>query len=38
VEWALVELIRHPNVLKKVQDELDDVVGQERVIDENDIP
>jgi len=38
VEWALVELIRHPNVLKKVQDELDDVVGQERVVDENDIP
>jgi len=38
VEWALVELIRHPNVIKKVQDELDDVVGQERVVDENDIP
>ncbi|KAH9564139.1 hypothetical protein CY35_04G008600 [Sphagnum magellanicum] len=38
VEWALVKLIRHPNVLKKVQDELDDAVGPEHIIDENDIP
>jgi hypothetical protein len=33
-----MELIKHPNVMKKAQHELDDVVGQEWVVDENDIP
>nr|BAJ95115.1 predicted protein [Hordeum vulgare subsp. vulgare] len=38
VEWALAELIRHPDVLKKLQQELDDVVGNERLVTESDLP
>ncbi|KAH9573688.1 hypothetical protein CY35_01G013900 [Sphagnum magellanicum] len=38
VEWALVELLRHPEAMKKAQAELDDVIGSERVVDEGDIP
>jgi cytochrome P450 len=38
IEWALAELLKHPKFMKKVQDELDDVIGQDRVIDESDIP
>ncbi|KAH9575716.1 hypothetical protein CY35_01G125400 [Sphagnum magellanicum] len=38
VEWALVQLLKHPDITKKAQDELDDVVGHERVVDERDIP
>ncbi len=37
IELALVELIKQPNIIKKIQDELDDVIGQEKVVDENDI-
>ncbi|CAK9857135.1 unnamed protein product [Sphagnum jensenii] len=38
VEWALVELLRHPEAMKKAQAELDDVIGSERMVDEGDIP
>jgi cytochrome P450 len=38
IEWALAELLKHPKFMKKVQDELDDVIGKDRVIDESDIP
>ncbi len=38
IEWALIELLKHPKFMKKSQDELDDVIGQDRVIDESDIP
>ncbi|CAK9208507.1 unnamed protein product [Sphagnum troendelagicum] len=38
IEWALVELLKHPKVMKKVQDELDGVVGDGRFVNENDIP
>ncbi len=38
VEWALAELLRHPEFAKKAREELDDVVGLERVVDESDIP
>jgi len=37
VGWALVELLRHPEAMKKAQAELDDVIGSERVVDEGDI-
>jgi len=37
IEWALAELLKHPKFMKKAQDELDDVIGQDRVIDECDI-
>ncbi|CAM6020150.1 unnamed protein product, partial [Sphagnum balticum] len=38
VEWGLVQLLKHPGIIKKAQDELNEVVGHERVVDERDIP
>ncbi|KAF0914196.1 hypothetical protein E2562_027611 [Oryza meyeriana var. granulata] len=38
VEWALSELINNPDVLRKLQAELDAVVGKDRLADESDIP
>jgi len=38
VEWALAELIRHQDVLKKAQQELDAVVGRDRLVSETDLP
>jgi cytochrome P450 len=38
IEWALVELLKHPQFAQKAQEELDDVIGFERVVDESDIP
>ena len=38
VEWALAELIRHPDVLAKAQEELDAVVGRGRLVAESDLP
>jgi cytochrome P450 len=37
-EWALAELLKHPKFMKKIQDELDDVVGHDRVVNESDLP
>ncbi|KAK3211760.1 hypothetical protein Dsin_016466 [Dipteronia sinensis] len=37
VEWTISELIRHPNIMKKVQIELEDVVGKDRTVDESDL-
>ncbi|XP_050378299.1 cytochrome P450 71AU50-like [Argentina anserina] len=37
IEWTLAELMRHPRVMKKVQKELEDVVGMERMVDESDL-
>lgn len=39
VEWALAELIRHPKMLKRLQEEIDSVVGRDRRrLKETDIP
>ncbi len=38
IESALVELLKHPKIMEKVQYELDHVVGREHVIDEDDLP
>ncbi|KAG0587474.1 hypothetical protein KC19_2G166900 [Ceratodon purpureus] len=38
VEWAMAELLRHPEVLKKLQRELDVVVGTSRFVEEDDMP
>ncbi|KAM0035374.1 putative cytochrome P450 [Helianthus debilis subsp. tardiflorus] len=35
--WAISLLLNHPDVLKKLQQELDDHVGKERQVDESDI-
>ncbi|CAM6104831.1 unnamed protein product [Calypogeia fissa] len=37
VEWTLSEILRHPKILKKLQDELDITVGRERLVAEEDI-
>ncbi|KAJ1287832.1 hypothetical protein BS78_02G041100 [Paspalum vaginatum] len=38
VEWAMAELIRHPDVLAKAQAEMDAVVGRGRLVSEADLP
>ncbi|XP_068659366.1 p-coumarate 3-hydroxylase-like [Aristolochia californica] len=38
VEWAMAEIVRNPRVQKKIQQELDRVVGKERVMTELDVP
>ncbi|KAE8773448.1 cytochrome P450 [Hordeum vulgare] len=38
VEWAVAELVRNPRVQHKVQEELDRVVGRDRVLSETDFP
>jgi len=38
MEWAMSELLRNPPVLKKVQDELERVVGKGRMVRESDLP
>ncbi|KAL8261677.1 hypothetical protein R6Q59_025726 [Mikania micrantha] len=38
VEWALAELINHPNIMKKAVKEIDQVVGKNRLLNEKDIP
>jgi cytochrome P450 len=37
IEWAMSELMKHPPVMKKVQKELKDVVGLERMVEESDL-
>lgn len=34
----MTELLRHPSILKKAQDELDAVAGRDRLVEEDDIP
>ncbi|KAK7319227.1 hypothetical protein RJT34_03945 [Clitoria ternatea] len=38
IEWAMAALLNHPEILKKAKDELDTHVGQDRLVDESDIP
>jgi cytochrome P450 len=37
IEWALSELMKNPQVMKKLQKELEDVVGLERMVEESDL-
>ncbi|KAK9233491.1 hypothetical protein WN943_023741 [Citrus x changshan-huyou] len=37
VEWALSELIKHPTVMKKLQRELENIVGLKRMVEESDL-
>ncbi|KAG6547889.1 hypothetical protein Mapa_010709 [Marchantia paleacea] len=37
-DWTIAELLRKPNLMKKLQDELDAVVGKDRLLQESDIP
>ncbi|KAK2989681.1 hypothetical protein RJ640_015530 [Escallonia rubra] len=38
IEWALAELVNNPTVLKKAQEEIDQVVGRQRLVQESDGP
>ncbi|TXG53504.1 hypothetical protein EZV62_022673 [Acer yangbiense] len=38
VEWTLAELINHPQILTKAQNEIDQVIGKTRLVEESDIP
>ncbi|PWA99041.1 cytochrome P450 93A3 [Artemisia annua] len=38
LEWAMAELINHPNIMKKAAQEIHQVVGKKRLIQESDIP
>ncbi|XP_071686649.1 cytochrome P450 81Q32-like [Rutidosis leptorrhynchoides] len=37
MEWAMSLLLNHPQVLQKAQNEIDRVVGKDRLVDESDI-
>ncbi|KAL5717946.1 hypothetical protein ACHQM5_010895 [Ranunculus cassubicifolius] len=37
LEWAMAELVNHPNVMKKLQEEVRRVVAKKSVVDENEI-
>ncbi|PWA35866.1 cytochrome P450 93A3 [Artemisia annua] len=37
-EWAIAELINHPNIMKKAKEEIDQVVGKTRLLQESDVP
>nr|AYM55628.1 cytochrome p450 [Croton stellatopilosus] len=38
IQWALAELITHPEIMKKAREEIDSVVGTSRLAEESDIP
>jgi flavonoid 3'-monooxygenase len=38
IEWALAKLVRNPKIMKRIQDELDHVMGHDCIGDEDDIP
>nr|AGA17936.1 flavone synthase II [Dahlia pinnata] len=38
IEWTLVELIKNPMVMEKAKQELDEVVGNTRLVEESDAP
>ncbi|KAL3653129.1 hypothetical protein CASFOL_002810 [Castilleja foliolosa] len=37
-EWAIAELMNNPNILKKAQQEIDQVIGSDRLVQESDGP
>eukprot|EP00250_Pteridium_aquilinum_P006648 c16525_g1_i1 orf=446-2038(+) len=36
-EWTMAELLQHPEVMEEVREEIDKVVGKERLVDESDL-
>eukprot|EP00252_Welwitschia_mirabilis_P000276 TRINITY_DN102_c0_g1_i4.p1 TRINITY_DN102_c0_g1~~TRINITY_DN102_c0_g1_i4.p1 ORF type:complete len:517 (-),score=29.70 TRINITY_DN102_c0_g1_i4:189-1739(-) len=36
VTWAMVEMLRNPQVMKKCVDEIDSVIGKDRIVEEDD--
>ncbi|KAK2430274.1 cytochrome P450 CYP736A12 [Trifolium repens] len=37
IEWALSELLRHPRVMKILQDEIQKEIGSKRMVEEKDL-
>ena len=37
LEWAMSELLRHPHVIQKLQEEIESVVGEHRNVKESDL-
>ena len=37
VEWAISELLRHPEAMRKLQKELEEKVGLDRIVEESDL-
>ncbi|XVE78646.1 hypothetical protein DITRI_Ditri13aG0163300 [Diplodiscus trichospermus] len=37
IEWAMANLLNNPNVLNKARDEIDSQIGEEKLIDEQDV-
>ncbi|CAH8344007.1 unnamed protein product [Eruca vesicaria subsp. sativa] len=37
-QWAMAEIINNPNILERLREEIDSVVGKERLIQETDLP
>ena len=38
VEWVMAELLQHPEVMKKVNEELEEVVGLDSLVEESHLP
>ncbi|PIA25955.1 hypothetical protein AQUCO_10200017v1 [Aquilegia coerulea] len=38
IEWVMTELIKHPEIMKKVQEEIEEVVGINNIVEESYIP
>ncbi|XP_077229984.1 flavonoid 3'-monooxygenase CYP75B137-like isoform X2 [Tasmannia lanceolata] len=38
VAWSMGELLKHPHIMRKVQDELEQVVGKNNVVEESHLP
>ncbi|XP_043704125.1 flavonoid 3',5'-hydroxylase-like [Telopea speciosissima] len=38
VEWALAELLKHPHIMKKAEEELEEVVGLKNMVEESHLP
>ncbi|XP_071730778.1 geraniol 8-hydroxylase-like [Rutidosis leptorrhynchoides] len=38
VEWAMAMILAYPDVMKKIQEELTEVIGMNNVVEESDIP
>ncbi|XP_064941049.1 flavonoid 3',5'-hydroxylase-like [Musa acuminata AAA Group] len=38
IEWALAEMLRNPTILQRAQDEMDEVIGKNRRLEESDMP
>ncbi|KAL5975998.1 hypothetical protein ACLOJK_020328 [Asimina triloba] len=38
MQWALAELLNHPDIFRKAREEIDSVVGTNRLVQESDVP